>query len=272
MKYFKFLAALLLPAALLTACDDDENLNGGTATVGFESAEITMRETTSTLNVPIVVTGEQNGLITVDVTVKDATGTQVEVDKTVLLTSGDLRIPADVKSVNAELYVSVNTNTDDLDRSFTLEITSAQGAQVSTSTCKVNIEEVVDAYDKLVGNWTLVTPEGNFAATLSENVVGQSFILETNYMGAVPITATVQYSATQGLQLVCEQVVANYSGLDLSFYPFDGQYYYTGGNLPGMWNETYDTITFEMGVILGVETAQGLSSLFAWETFSMSKK
>lgn len=271
MKYIKFLLTLLLPATLLVACDDDENINGGNATVGFESAEITVKETASTLNVPIVVSGDHNGLITLNVEVTDANGTQVETDKTILLTSGNLRMPADVNTVNAELYLALNTNTEDPNRSFTLRITSAQGAQVSTATCKVNIEEVVDAYDKLLGEWTMVTPEGNFAATLSENVAGQSYTLETNYMGAIPITATVQYSATTGLQLVCGQTVANYQGTDLSFFVFDGEYIYNG-NLGAMWNDTYDSIEFETGVLLGFDAGGGqVSYLFAWPTFSMTR-
>ncbi|WP_229104189.1 hypothetical protein [Bacteroides salyersiae] len=62
MNYLKRFAILLLPLIMI-ACNDDDNLNTGTATVEFQSAEIEIKELTSSLNLPIVVKGENNGLM-----------------------------------------------------------------------------------------------------------------------------------------------------------------------------------------------------------------
>ena len=56
MNYLKRFAILLLPLIMI-ACNDDDNLNTGTATVEFQSAEIEIKELTSSLNLPIVVKG-----------------------------------------------------------------------------------------------------------------------------------------------------------------------------------------------------------------------
>lgn len=54
MNYLKRFAILLLPLIMI-ACNDDDNLNTETATVEFQSAEIEIKELTSSLNLPIVV-------------------------------------------------------------------------------------------------------------------------------------------------------------------------------------------------------------------------
>lgn len=124
MKYLKLLALLALPLCL-SACSDDDEFNVGNATVGFSTSEITIKENTTSLNVPITVEGDHSGLIKVNVIVKDAQGTNVEIDKNIILTSGDLKLPANVSTIYAEINLSVYTKEDDFNRSFTLEIESA---------------------------------------------------------------------------------------------------------------------------------------------------
>lgn len=72
MNYLKRFAILLLPLIMI-ACNDDDNLNTGTATVEFQSAEIEIKELTSSLNLPIVVKGENNGLIKVRIEMRTTT-------------------------------------------------------------------------------------------------------------------------------------------------------------------------------------------------------
>ena len=74
MKYIRLLAMALLPLAF-AACSDDEDFNGGAATVGFAESEISIKENITALNVPIVVQGDHTGLVRVNVEVKDATYT-----------------------------------------------------------------------------------------------------------------------------------------------------------------------------------------------------
>lgn len=274
-RYLRILAMALLPLAF-AACGDDEAINDGNVTVGFENPSINIRENVTSLNVPIVVSGDHAGLIRVNVSATDAAGELVVIDESVILTSGELNLPAGVNSVNAELRLSVNTTEDLNGRSFMLRITSAEGATIGTAECKVNIDEATDAYDKLLGSWTVVTPEGNFPATLSEEVTGASYRFDLDYSG-LPLSGRILYSPTAGLQLECEEIVlsnVNFGDFigDIAFYPFDGEYYYTGGNLAGIWNDTFDTITFEMGVLGGaLYNGEFMGSAFAWPTFNMTK-
>lgn len=116
MKYIKLLAMMLLPLTFAACSDDDKNMNSGNATVGFSQSEIDVKENVNSIQVPITVTGEHSGLIEVTVTVKNASGISVENDKTVLLTSEKIRVPADVETVNAEIYLNVSTKEDNFDR------------------------------------------------------------------------------------------------------------------------------------------------------------
>lgn len=202
MKYLKLLALLMLPLGF-SACSDDDDFNGGNATVGFSEATLNIKENATELYVPIQVEGDHSGLVQVQVAVKDCQGVSVETDKNVILTSGTLNLPAEVNQVKAELRLSIYTPSDDLNRSFTLEITAANGAQISTKTCQVNIEEAIDAYDKLIGNWVLV------------NDKGESFAI----MELKATEAKDSYTATMNLQGVPCQFNVIYKPRDWSLWP-----------------------------------------------------
>lgn len=265
----------MLPFAMV-ACSDDNEYNGGAATVGFAEAEMTIQENVAQLNVPIVVEGEHNGLVKVNVAVKDATGTNVVVDTNVLLTSGEIYLPADVSTVYAELYTSVYTSSDDLNRSFTLEITSAEGAAIGTGTCKVNIAEAVDAYDKLVGNWTMNTGSASVPITIAANEAGDGYDCTLNYQG-IEAPFRMLYSPT-AVEVVALETIATLNfgdpiGMaDVQFMGYDGQYVYSQ-NIPGVWNDTFDTITFELGMAGGLFNGSEFLGYtwFAWTNCVMTK-
>ena len=139
-KYIKLLAFLCLPLAF-TACDDDENLNGGEAIVQFQETSMTISERTTSLNLPIVVSGDHTGLIKVRVELTESNG--LVDDENVIITSRDLRIPAGVEEVEVEMVTSMLTEEEDNGRYFTLEIVSAEGAQIENGTCRIDIEEII---------------------------------------------------------------------------------------------------------------------------------
>ncbi len=268
MKYIRLLAMALLPLAF-AACSDDEDFNGGAATVGFAESEISIKENVTALNVPIIVQGDHTGLVRVNVEVKDATGENVVIDTNVILTSGVINLPAEVSTVYAELNTSVYTSTDDLNRSFTLAITSAEGAEIANGTCKVNIEEAVDAYDKLPGNWTMSTNNGTIPVTIATNAAGDGYDCTFSYQG-VTVPFHMLYSAT-GVEVVANETIATLNfgdpiGVcDVAFMGFDGQYVYSQ-NIPGMWNDTFDTITFELGMAGGLFN-EGNFNGYTWFTW-----
>lgn len=275
MKYIKLLAMALLPWAF-AACSDDEEFNGGNATVGFADSEITVKENTTSLNVPITVEGDHSGLVRVNIEVTDATGVNTEVDTNIILTSGVLNLPADVATVYAELSTSLYTSSDDQDRSFTLRITSAEGASVSNATCKVNIEEAVDAYDKLTGSWILNTGSGNVPVTIAANAAGDGYDCAMTYKG-VTFPFRMLYSPTNVEIVALETLVTlefQDGGIfDVAFMGFDGTYVYSQ-NIPGTWNDTFDTITFELGMAGGLFSGGQYSGSiwFAWPTCVMTKQ
>ena len=266
MKYLKLIAMALLPLAF-AACSDDDDINGGSATVGFTSSQITLAENASSLTLPIVVEGEHNGLIKVQVAVTNLTGTSVVNDETVIMTSGNLLFPADVNEVNVELRTNVNTPEDDYNRSFTVEIIAAEGATVSTSSCVVNIQEMVDPYNNLTGNWILPIGGNDVPVTITGREDRSGFDCTMEYDG-VPVDWDMDYSPS-GLQVVCGSVVARdidfgeIGVFNIQFGYVNGGYWYTD-NIPAMWNETFDTITLDAGITGGLYTSAGAFGGYTW--------
>lgn len=274
MKYLKLLALCLLPLSF-AACSDDEDINGGSATVGFASSEVTIAENATMVTLPITVEGDHTGLIKVTIAVTNATGESVVNDETVILTSTDLLFPVDVNEVNAELRTNVNTIEDTYNRSFTVEITAAEGASVSTSSCVVNIEEKPDPYGNLIGTWMLPIGEDNVEVTVTGREDRSGFDCTMDY--SVPINWEMEYSAS-GLEVVCGKVVAeNVEFEDLGaayniwFGFIEGQYWYTD-NIPAIWNDSFDTITFNTAITTGLYTTAGAFGGYTWFTTGTEMK
>lgn len=271
---------LLLPFSFV-ACSDDEGFNTGEATVGFTNATMEVSEKAATIQVPLSVTGDHNGTIKVNILVKDAQGTAIEIDKNVILTSDVLYMPAGVKSVSAEIYSDIETETDDYDRSFTLEITSAEGANIGIASCKVNISEVVDPYEKLLGNYRLTAADltsetgatVTFDVELTEGVSGKTFVVEgfDGYLLGYGLTEreywTLEYNEQDAtLSLVKGEYYA--TGVDFGSFiadccvaPMDinsaGTDVLPTSSWDATWNEDYSVITFEENAIMGLALYSG---------------
>lgn len=273
MKYLKLLALCLLPLSF-AACSDDEDINGGSATVGFASSEVTIAENATMVTLPITVEGDHTGLIKVTIAVTNATGESVVNDETVILTSTDLLFPVDVNEVNAELRTNVNTIEDTYNRSFTVEITAAEGASVSTSSCVVNIEEKPDPYGNLIGTWMLPVGGENTEVTVTGREDRSGF--DCTMDCGVPVNWEMEYSAS-GLEVVCGKVVAEnveFDGLgayNIWFGFIEGQYWYTD-NIPAIWNDSFDTITFNTAITSGLYTAAGTFGGYTWFTTGTEMK
>lgn len=268
MKYLKLLALLMLPLGFY-ACSDDDDFNGGNATVGFSESTLSIKENATELYVPIQVEGDHTGLVQVQVAVKDCQGVSVEADKNVILTSGTLNLPAEVNQVKAELRLSLYTSSDDLNRSFTLEITAANGAQVSTKTCQVKIEEAVDAYEKLLGNWVLVNEKGEGFATMELQATAgkDSYKAIMNYQN-VPCQINVIYTPN-GLEFVSNEVIV--SGInfgdpigvaDVKLLALQGNQLYMQ-NIPATWNDTFNQIQMQIGMAGAIFVGEKFSG-YTW--------
>ena len=69
MKYLKLLALCLLPLSF-AACSDDDDINSGNATVGFEETSVSVSESATEILLPIRVTGDHTGMVKVEVVLK----------------------------------------------------------------------------------------------------------------------------------------------------------------------------------------------------------
>ena len=279
-KYIKLLAFLCLPLAF-TACDDDENLNGGEAIVQFQETSMTISERTTSLNLPIVVSGDHTGLIKVRVELTESNG--LVDDENVIITSRDLRIPAGVEEVEVEMVTSMLTEEEDNGRYFTLEIVSAEGAQIENGTCRIDIEEMKKVepltYDEMIGTWTFVCEDGSFDVTVAEDVAGESLACSGN-MGGVPISFTLLYDeAGPSIQLGEIAYTANYADLGgdvlVVWSALSGNNISISGTVPSIWYDNGE-IEFNGTLAGGIFSAADGRFLgyvdFQWTNPHMVKK
>lgn len=259
MNYLKRFAILLLPFVII-ACNDDDELNTGTATVEFQSAEIEIKELTSSLNLPIVVKGEHNGLIKVHIEVED-NHSGFENDKDILITDNNLLIPAGTESVHIEALLSIANDEIIQNRSFSVTITNVEGAAIgANATCKISILENSPLEGKyaMEGKSQLQSPNGvtSYACTLTS--VDDSFeqlYLDFGQGGAALVE--VETTGNEGeykLTIAASQVVGTYNGnnVELSHKAVsNGRWIKTSDPITGVFKNK--VVTFEMGHALGLE-------------------
>ncbi len=149
--------AFALAALTMTACSDDKVDNGADVTVGFEETAISVLESSIKLNVPIVVTGDNKGDITVDVELIEVQPNPAMIDHNFRLTSTHLNIPAGTKSVDLEFLLRDDSQPND-DRVFEIKITNVTNATIGTAnSCTVTlVDNDTTPYFGLQGAWTMV--------------------------------------------------------------------------------------------------------------------
>lgn len=147
-------------AMLLASCSDTDNINTGMATVGFGEAQVSVKERVGFFHVPVVVAGEQNGTIELDVKVIADDPNCVE-DKNYLVTSKHLIVPSSKTSVNVEIKVVDDRMPND-DRKFKLQIENVKGGTVSStmSTTQITILDNDNVpYELMYGVWTVTADQ-----------------------------------------------------------------------------------------------------------------
>lgn len=177
--------AVALAALTMTACSDDDKLELNTAsgvTVAMEDATFTIGENVDIFNVPIEVTGEANGIITVTVQVKEGPAnpddpehpTQpAKEDVNYIITSKTVNIPAGDKTFGIEIRNNWEQGVINDDYVFELTIVDVKGATLGAQkSTVVTIENVDDAYTMMCGKWTftgehLFNPVGMQTYTLT---------------------------------------------------------------------------------------------------------
>jgi len=192
MKYWKLLAMCMLPLSFVACSDDDDApVNTGNATVQFQNADIQVKENTTLVELPIVVSGEHNGDIRV--TAKMVSSSEnFQNDKDVIVTTESFVLPAETESVNLEAHL-VNLANEGIDpgRTITFEITEVVGASIGgNKTCTVELKE----NNPLEGTYTMRGYDiysggvGSFKCSLSmEEGVTDKAYLDLGYGGLLEL-------------------------------------------------------------------------------------
>lgn len=168
------IAAIALAALAVTACsDDDDKFNTNPVTVSLEQTTMSVTEDIAQniyYNVPVVVSGETNGPVRVTVEVEAVGTTPAEEGKDYLVTSKTIVIPAGETKGSIEFY-PIGDQEENQDRTFTVNIVSAEGATVGGNTTTLvtlldNERLLPEAYAKVCGTWTATGDSGSYPVTI----------------------------------------------------------------------------------------------------------
>ena len=259
MNYLKQFAILLLPLVMM-ACNEDNGLNTGTATVEFQSPEIGIKELTSSLNLPIMVKGKHNGLIKVLIEMKE-NNSGFENDKDILITDNHLLIPTGTESVNIETLLSIANDEINQNRFFSITIVDVEGATIGTNaTCKINILEnsPLEGKYRMEGKSQLQTPSGvtDYACTLtSVNDSFEQLYLDFGQGGAALVEAEPTDNKDEyKLTIAASQIIGIYNGNNVELthkVVSNGKWVNTSTPITGIFKDK--VVTFETGHALGLE-------------------
>ncbi len=276
MKFFKYIAILAIGVFTLSSCSDDNNdYSVNTASgvgVSVESSEMIVNEAQNLINIPLVVTGNPNGYVKVNVKVigtDDPDQEQAIADSHFYVTSTHVNIPADTKTASVQIRLQ-NSEERDPDRYFRIVIDKAEGATIEPlNTCTVMIQDRKSSpIYALSGKWSLAfndydgvkveTPNARLEVINSETgqckfkpfypslyseleleVLLRPDDVTGEYIMSIPLGTT----AAEGLQFTglgeCSVIVTDTNRND-------------SGSIVGTWNDDNTVVTFQDGIALCV--------------------
>lgn len=201
MKTIKVLSSLLLASAFMVGCsDDDVALNSADCKVGFDQAEITVKESADLFTIPVSVAGEQNGVVNVKFSVEEYGNSPAKEDVNYFITDKTLTISADDKTIDLEVRALDDEEINEA-RKFVVKIASADGAAIDDSKSSIVVtlkDNDSNFYDKLAGKWAFKC-EGDAAdAKLlpypeTDAKYEKEFVLVV-YRQGVPLQFTMNYA------------------------------------------------------------------------------
>lgn len=176
MKYIKYLKIFVLVAvgSLFAACsDDDSNTNTNECTVGFENTAITVNETDRYVNLPINVSGLRNGNVRLEIGTAPVGNNGAVEGEDYKITDKTLNLNTDSSStatINVELQLLDNNEVDG-DRTMTISIINAEGAEITTAQTTITIEDNDDVlYERFFGTWILTATDVLNGGTISKEI------------------------------------------------------------------------------------------------------
>lgn len=174
MKLSKIFVIALACLSMASCSDDDDpvlNTASG-VTVSLENSftypdrtpatsdTLFVDENVGVFNLPIIVSGVSNGTIIVNVEVAEGTpdpSIRLDAAKEIenyVITSKRIIIPAGESVGNVEINAIWPQGVIDNDRTFSVKITSVEGAAVGNASTVVTIRNIDSAYTMMLGNWT----------------------------------------------------------------------------------------------------------------------
>lgn len=175
MKKKNILGALLLSSVMFVGCAEDEIvMNTSDAKVGFATSEYTVKESDGIIQIPINVTGEQNGAVDIVLKVEEYGNNPAKQNVNYFLTDNTLRISAEDKTISAEFSLADDEEINEA-RTFVVKIESANGATIdeAANACIVTIKDNdANFYEKLGGKWKLTAGATSYDATIT--IYGES--------------------------------------------------------------------------------------------------
>lgn len=284
----------LAVASVFAACSDDDSSwnTAADVTVSMKTTAMKVKENVGIFNVPVVVTGETNGPVKVNVSVKETGDNPAKKDVNYLVT--DTTVIISDGEGNIEIKAVDDDDIND-PRTFSVTIISAEGAKVGTqATTEITLRDNdSEFYDKLQGTYTMTSVGFRGAQSWTVTIAGDGedaddydghYLYVTGMMGYSFTTAVLtyhydkatnagsvtfdnlgQYNFAEGLDFGMGDTnmsvrLLNLNGTSLSNTP-----------ISGTWSADFKTITFTPSATLcgGIYTSGGQFSGSAW--FSATK-
>lgn len=256
--------AIALAALLTTACSDDDemtyNTEGGVV-VEMAETDVTVKENQGVFTVPMVITGDRNGYITVTVECSE-TGTDPAIEnRNYYLTTDRINISEDSKTADVE-FRTVDFRGLNTDRTFNVSIASVQGGTVGankTTTVTILDKGSSPLYNELPGAYIFsglsMDDEGEFNIENMDDVTvtlgtpdgnGGGTVLVSGVLGMFQMELTYDYDDEEKYG----ELVFNYGGIAATNTPYakiawvnlQGQE--SAAPVRGKWNATFTASTF----------------------------
>ncbi|MBQ7942081.1 MAG: hypothetical protein IJ328_06725 [Muribaculaceae bacterium] len=305
MKFNKIFA-LLLAAAMFTACsDDDADWNSSAVTVSMDETEISVKENNGIFNVPVSVKadnedGAMNGPVEVTVEVTEVGENTAMENVHYFVTQKTIKIVAEEGTGNIEIRAADDNDINEA-RTFTVTIVDVKGGTIgenATTTVTIKDNDSV-FYEKLQGRWKMsaTSLSSGSSETWNVNVIGFNEG-EPGYNEVLYITGMLGYEWTMlevyyhfDMETKTGYLEVPYGTLFAEGVSFSGlgvMDVYTGtvsedgyivvrGSFTGEWNDEFNFITFDPEAqIYGFLAPTGSGSLngyvwFGYAGFTMTR-
>ncbi|MCH5245036.1 MAG: hypothetical protein J1E84_01130 [Muribaculaceae bacterium] len=260
--------AIGLAALTLTACSDDKDHEINTAsgvTVHMEETTVSVMENIGLFNIPVVIEGEANGYVEVNVKINDGTVYNDEEEPAIanahfFVTSDHIYINPETKVANIEVR-TVDFRLPQKTRSFTVQIDQVNGATVSgnsvTTVYILDKGSSPEFAELLTGQWLIScesaideTPYSGRGTATVDQKGGMNFNINgfewEGISGVIPLTYI--WDDEIGYGDVAVRLGGTVFGpvnagtmVNVKFTNASGA---QTGTVPGVWNNTYSSVSF----------------------------